>query len=409
MSFIIRNAQVWNEEDKRDVLIQGETITKIDKHIKMDFECDEIDLAGKLLIPGLVDMHTHLDKAYTRNVINNKTGTLLGGREGFREYFINCTEEQFYQNGKTVLDNALVQGTMYLRSHVTISKFVGLRAVKAMLRLREDYAELMDVQLVALPQSPSDGLTDEVLNLAKEALTLGVDAIGATPALFKDEKRVIDQVFDIAKEMDADIDMHIDERDEPITTALESLIDKTVCENYQGRVTAGHCCSLSALDKKQAEPLIAKAADCNLNVVTLPSANLYLSGRNDLCCMRRGTTRVEEFLEANVNISLSSDNIRDPFRPFGNADMLEEMLLTAQLTHLNSDDDLRKVFMMGTYNPAKAMKIIGYGIEEGCAANLVVLDASSVSDAILGQVDKLIVVRNGKIVVRKRVEVERFW
>jgi cytosine deaminase len=366
-------------------------------------------LTGQTISPGFVDIHTHMDKAYTSHLIRNASGTLQEAIGNFYEVVNNFSEEDFYRRGRMMLDRALVNGVLYLRSHITISASIGLRAIEAMARLKKDYGELLDLEIIAFPGDKPEGRGKEVRELTLKSFGIGAGIVGGTPNRYNDERRFIDDLFEIAKETDRDLDLHIDEKDEPAALSLEYLADKTIQEGYQGRVTAGHCCSLSAVPDADAERIIGKVKEAGITIVTLPSCNLYLIGRQDRGLIRRGPTRVQELLDAGVNVALSSDNIRDPFRPFGNADILEETLLAAQVFRMDTPSRLMEAYRMATFNPVKAMKTGGYGLKEGDRANLVVLDAPSVPEAILGQSEKTYVVSRGKIIVKTSREVIKSW
>jgi cytosine deaminase len=187
----------------------------------------------------------------------------------------------------------------------------------------------------------------------------------------------------------------VDESDAPDVSCFEYVLDKTIAAGMQGRVTCGHVTALSApgMDEGRAARAIEKTAKAGVHITTLSSCNMYLMGGE-----RRGPTRVREFLEAGVNVAAASDNVRDPFRPFGNASLLEEALLTAQIHKLALPDQLGKVFDMITYNGAKNSLLSGYGIGEGAAADLVLLDAATVPEAVLSQAGKLLVIKRGKVI-----------
>jgi cytosine/adenosine deaminase-related metal-dependent hydrolase len=213
-------------------------------------------------------------------------------------------------------------------------------------------------------------------------------------------REYIDTIFDLALKNNLPIDFHVDESDEPEVTTLDYIAEKTIATGMEGKVTAGHCTSLAAVSDKIAEKVIAQCAEAGLHIVTLPSCNLYLMGRKDKQPIRRGVTRVKDFLKAGVNIAYASDNIRDPFRPYGNADMLEEGLLTAQVLQMGTPSELETVFRMGTYNPAKILGLKNYGTQVGCKADLVLLEAASPSEALISQATKAYVFKNGKPVAK---------
>lgn len=360
----------------------------------------DYDYAGLLVTPGFIDIHTHLEKAMTAHLIPNESGTLGEAIRNFGVFFQNVTEEAFYQRGREAMRMALSNGTTVIRSHITLDSAVKLRAIRAMKRLQQDFAGKVDLEIIAF-LSPYEQQPDGRAALVSQAMQAGATVLGGCPTLEKDTQGFLDFVFAQARQFDVDIDLHVDESDEPSADVLRMVAEKTIAEQYEGRVTAGHCCSLSAVDEEEAARVIERVARAGLSVVTLPSCNLFLMGRGDRGLVRRGITRVRQLHDAGVNVCVASDNIRDPFRPFGNADMLEELLLLAQLTRMATDAELLEIFQMGTYHPARAMRRKDYGLDVRCRADLVVLDAPSVPEALRSGAAKRAVFKDGRLVFRQ--------
>jgi len=399
LDLVIKQGKLYKENKVLDLGIKDGKI--IEKQPKISVLSKQvIDASGKFIIPGFVDIHTHLEKALLSHAVKNESGTLGEAIENFKEYFKTVKEEDFYQRAKKVLEMAAVNGTTAVRSHITVDTQVKMEAVNGLLKAGKDMAEYIDLQVVAFPTPFPLAVEKETLALLQEALDRGAYLLGGCPTLAPDYKAFIDKLFELAKVNDCLLDFHVDESDEPNIDALEYLAEKTMKEGYEGRVTAGHCCSLSAVDDATAERVIAKVRDAGLTIVTLPSCNLYLMGRGSKTPHCRGITRVRELLDSGVNVCYSSDNVRDPFRPFGNADMLEEALLTAQVSQLGEPFQLETVMSMGTYNPAKALKLKGYGLDIGDNADLVVLDASSASEAIISQCSRPYILKNGRVIAK---------
>ena len=201
-------------------------------------------------------------------------------------------------------------------------------------------------------------------------------------------------------EYDLPLDLHVNEADAPDLRCFEYVINKTLETGLKGRVTCGHVTGMNAVPDEQAAEDIAIAKEAGVNIITLPSCNMYLMGRDDKQPVRRGLTRVHEFLEAGVNISFASDNIRDHFRPFGNGDMLEEALFTAQCIQYGTVEQLRKVFAMGTINPAANCLLKDYGLKSGCNASFNLFREKTVNDAIISQHPRTHVFHNGKLIAK---------
>lgn len=228
-----------------------------------------------------------------------------------------------------------------------------------------------------------------------ESLKMGADLLGGLPADSKDPIEHIKQILDLALKYDVDIDMHIDETDDPGSLTIKDLARETIKRGYQGRVTADHCCSLAANKIKDLTEVFELARKSKLNIVSLPSTNLCLQGKNDKKAPRRGITRVKALLENVISVMLGSDNIRDSFNPFGNADLLEEALIAAHGCYLNSPADLEKVFKMISSYPRKNLNF-EQKIKVGMEANFIVLDQNHPAEAVVEQSRIAAVFEDGK-------------
>ena len=366
-------------------------------------KADAIDAGGRLCIPGFVEPHIHLDKVLLADSVPaNRSGLLdeaigiLGERK--KTY---STEEVADRAGR-IVRLAIANGVTRLRTHVDIDSGCRLVAFDAMLAVRERFAGLVDLQIVAFPQQgilgdPGTGA------LLREAMARGADIVGGMP--FNEANRAasrqhIEIAFDIARDHDADIDMHVDESDDPGARTLEMLCEATIAIGWQGRVTAGHTCALAAYPDDYAAHVIEAVAEAGIHVIVNPATNLMVQGRDDPHPKRRGITRVKELLASGVNVAFGQDNLRDMFYPFGRADPLELALLLAHAAHMSQPDEIDTVFSMATENAARVLRATDYGTAPGCAGDLVILDAQSPADAIARQADRLHVIRRGRVVAR---------
>ena len=397
MDLVVRRARIVGLLNLSDIAIEGGRIVEIGDRLEESGE-EEIDAKGRLVSPGFVDAHMHLDKALLGQETPNISGTLheaikIMGRKK-SEFSVDTVKER----AGRVVEMAVRNGTTAIRTQVDIDPLVGLTGLMALNQVREEYSDLVDIQVVAFPQ---EGVTnvEGAEELLREAMEAGADVVGGIPAVDPDPELHIDKVFSIARDFGVDIDMHIDESDDPNDLTLEYYAEKALEEGYPGNMAAGHCCSLAAVDDVVARRVIGKVREAGVNVVALPSTNLYLQGRGDGYPIRRGITRVRELLDAGVNVLYASDNVRDSFNPFGNADMLELALILAHGVQMGGVGDLETVFRMGTVNAARAVGIMeDYGLEVGKKADMVILDAESPQEAIIGQVKALYVVKNGAVV-----------
>ncbi|WP_336787659.1 amidohydrolase family protein [Paenibacillus sp. MMO-177] len=339
-----------------------------------------LDLEGKVMLPGFVDAHMHLDKAYSLPWVRNRSGTLLEAIENYRAASPAFTREMIRDRiVKAALSSASF-GSAVLRSHLDVPVHLGremaMRTIEAALEAREKVGGIVDIQY--FPMFFYDPAYErELTEFASEALRMGIDGVGGAPHLSPNPETNVGWAFRLAQKFDKPIDLHTDESDNPDTKTIDIYCDYVKAGGYGGRATAGHLCSLSAMEHGEAERLIAKMADAGIAAVTLPAVNLYLQGRGDRGNVRRGVTRVRELEEAGVTIAAASDNIQDPFHPFGRGDLLQIGLVTAYAAHLAKEEDIVTVLRMLTTNPANLAGLTQYGIAPGNPASFVVLDACS--------------------------------
>lgn len=239
-----------------------------------------------------------------------------------------------------------------------------------------------------------------------KSMEMGADVVGGMPyneMTEDDSKRHIDICFEIAKKFDADIDMHVDETDDPNARTLQYLAAKTIKEGWHGRVTAGHTCALAAYNPYYAAKVIGLIKQAQMNMVTNPATNLMLEGRLDQQPIRRGITRVKELLALGVNVVYGQDCLKDTFYPtFGQADMLEVGLITAHAAQFSMPKEIETLFDMPTVRSAKMLRLSDYGLEEGKSASFNIIDAETVQEAFRTQADRLYVFRKGRLLSETR-------
>lgn len=357
----------------------------------------ELDAAGHLTLPAFVDPHLHLDKALSRSEVATAPETLVQAIQTSRQLKSLWTEEAIEARAARAVTMALRGGTTVLRTHVDVDPLIGLRGFHALRHLRARVEGRARIQIVAFPQEGLDP-NGQVERLLRQALQEGADAVGGIPALAPNPREHIDRIFAIAKDHEVDIDMHVDESDDPSDLAIEYLAEKTLSEGYEGRVVAGHCTSLAAVPEAKLRQIAGKVHAAGISIVTLPSTNLHLQGRADLPPIRRGLTPVRELLSAGINVAYGSDNIRDAFTPFGNARMLETGLLLAHAAYMGTEVGLRTIVAMATRNGAQALRLPDYGLEIGNRADLVVVDAASPESAVVESANPIWVLVKGNVV-----------
>ena len=410
---VLRQAIPWMhnqaEVNAVDIVIEDGKIVTVTRNFEGSGR-RELQLDGRLTLPGLVNMHTHLDKAFMGHHAEENYD-IFAALAKWSEVKDDFTKDGIKERAFEFIRLAILSGTTLLRTCVDIGTDVGLDGVEALLEVREACQGKIDLQLMAFPQGKfvdAPG-SDELM---REAMRMGVDIVGGRPHTDQDHKAHIDQIFEIAREFDCDIDMSVDaivpvEDFDPNTLDMKYYAKKAVEEDYVGRVTSHHALGLSSVDAEPAAEIIELVAKAQMNVITNPSSNLYTEGRKDRKRPRRGLTRVKELLEGGVNVVLGTDNLDDVFMPHINTDILREAYVAIGASHLGTRKELRMLLNAVTYGGAVAAGVgEEYGIAEGKRADLVVLDTKEPLEAITRQPTKLYVIKEGEIIVINRPAVE---
>lgn len=384
----IDNARLRGREGLHSIILDDAgRISKIEKastHVANHAK-GQIDAAGGLVLPSFIDLHLHLDLAYSYDVVpENKSGTLLEAISLYSEAKRNFTADSVCERAVRAIRDEICFGTGAIRNHVDLGSTAELRLCEGILAAREQMKDYIDIEVVTFPQ---DGVIRDhgALDRMREAMKMGCDIVGGiahyerTP---RDSQRQIELLFDLAEEFNAPIDCHIDETDSPESRCVEYLAAETIKRGWQGRVTASHVCALSSYEPVHAAKVIGLIAEAQMHVVTNPGVNLHLQGRFDTYPKRRGLTRVRELMAAGVNVSAGQDCIKDPFYPFGTGQMLEVAHLLVHADHLSLPAQIDAAMDCITVNPAKSMQRNDYGTVAGCRGDLVILPVDSVHEAI---------------------------
>lgn len=404
MSLLIRNARLKDGEAPKDVLIEKGKIARVESAIAPEGRgC--VDAAGRVLIPGLVESHLHLEKALVKDRRPNRSGTLREAIAVTAELKPTFTAEDIDARARKVLGWLVANGTTHLRAHAEFDPQQGYTGLEATLALKREFRNLIDIQVCAFPQEGIEKAPGTEAML-RRALEMGADVCGAIPYNDLDASRHIDLVFRIAREYGKPLDFHQDFSDNADNMSIEYVIERTVAHGYEGRVSVGHLTALGAVPPERARDIARRLAGAGISVMCLPATDLHLGGRADQYNVRRTLTPVRLLRDAGVNVCLGTNNIRNAFTPYNNGDILETALLAVAACHLGGQDDLATVLPMLTANPARALGLEGYGIFPGARADLVLLDTESVADAVIDQPDRLYVIKDGNIVARTRREVE---
>ena len=357
-----------------------------------------IDLGNKLVVPGLVDAHQHLDKSRTRRLVDNPSATLEGASNAYRNFAAARTRKDIVACAERTLDICLAHGTVAIRNHTNIESQSELRSIEAMIELRERCRARMRLQVVAHLTGDAPRRLDAARQWLGAAIATGADAIGGVPQYADEPLRFLDLLFEFAESSGLPLDMHIDEHLDAGRLLFDAVIERTRAHGMQGRVTAGHCCALSAAAPDAAKRIISGLAEAGIAVVTLPAANLFLQGREAQQLFPRGLTRVRELLAAGVPVAAASDNIQDPFVPIGSGDLLEVARWTAVAGHLGLAD-LSRAFEMVSATPASVIGLgTDWGIRKGARADLLITDGEDAEDLVATGAANRAVLVGGRLV-----------
>lgn len=400
MSLLIKNALLRDETDLMDIYIADGRIEQLGQGLDLSAE-KVIDAEGRLTTPSLIDPHIHLDKVNILDVVRpNQSGTLTEAIEIIWDKKRTYTDEDILERSEDVVRRALKNGTLNIRTHVDVDTIGGLKPLHGILKLKQKYAGLVDIQIVAFPQ---EGILKDPGSqaLLYQAMELGADVIGGMPAneaTPDDSRKHVEICFDIAEKFKCPVDMHVDETDDPFYRTLEMVADETIKRGWQGRVTAGHTCALAAYDDHYAGYVIEKLQQARMHMITNPVTNLMLQGRHDKQPIRRGITRVKELLEAGLLVSFGQDCVSDTFYPLGSADMLQVANVTAHAAQMSLPQEIRRVYDMISHDAAAILELDDYGLAVGNWADLIILDAASERDAIRLAPDRRYVIKRGRVV-----------
>ena len=392
--FVLRNARVAGRGGEIfDILSRDGAIAEIAPRIATDARSEDVD--GRLVLGGFVDSHIHLDKSCILDRCHIRHGTLeeaIGQVAAAKRAF---TEEDVYVRASRTLEKAILQGTTAMRTHVEVDARIGLTSFNAIRKLRDDYAWAIDLELCVFPQEGmiNDPGTEEMLVAACEA---GADLIGGCPYADSDRVRHIEHIFGIARRFDLDIDFHLDFDLDPSWTDMEEVCLQAEAHRYGGRVAIGHVTKLSSMPSAEFETWGRRLADAGVAVTVLPSTDLFLTGRDHDHNIPRGVAHAHRLSAQGVTCSLATNNVLNPFTPFGDCSLIRIANLYANVAQLGDGPALCSCFDMVTRGPASLMNLSQYGVEVGNPADLVVLDCSEEAAAVAEIVQPLVAYKRGR-------------
>lgn len=394
LDLILRNARILGRGTAAfDIGVAGGKIAEIAERITADAPHE--DAGGRLVIPGFVETHIHLDKSCILDRCQSKEGTLQEAIAQIAAAKRAFTEDDVYDRARRTLEKAIVLGTTHMRTHVEVDPRIALRSFEAIRRLKRDYAWAIDLEICVFPQEGmlNDPGTEELLIAACEA---GANLIGGCPYTDSDPHGQITRIFEIARRFDLDIDFHLDFDLDASRMDLDEVCRQTQTFRYGGRVAVGHVTKLSALPGDQLVKVARRLADAGIAVTVLPATDLFLMGREHDHNVPRGVAPAHRLVEHGVTCSLATNNVLNPFTPFGDCSLIRMANLYANIAQAGTPNELAACFEMVTAQPAKLMNLANYGIAVGSPADLIVLDSGDAAMAVAEVAQPLLGIKRGR-------------
>jgi cytosine/creatinine deaminase len=399
MDLVIRNASLPDGRHGIDIAINNGRIAEVAPALQAK-GAREIDAQGDLVTPPFVDAHFHMDATLSYGLPRvNQSGTLLEGIALWGELKPDLTQEALVERALQYCDWAVARGLLAIRSHVDVCDD-RLLAVEALLDVKRRVAPYLDLQLVAFPQ---DGVLRSPTALAnlKRAIAMGVDVVGGIPHFERtmaDGAESVRVLCEFAAEKGLRVDMHCDESDDPLSRHIETLAFHTQRLGLQGRVAGSHLTSMHSMDNYYVSKLLPLIREAGVAAIANPLINITLQGRHDTYPKRRGMTRVPEMLAQGIDVAFGHDCVMDPWYSLGSGDMLEVAHMGLHVAQMTGQDAMRACFQAVTETPARILGLEGYGLQPGCHADLVLLDAGDPVEAIRLRAARRLVLRRGQMV-----------
>lgn len=406
-SLVIKNARI-NDTTISDIGINNGKIEKIGR---LNNGKTNIDANKNYVISGFVNSHCHLDKS---NLLDKMTEDHLGktleeNRLLLKKLKSSYSESDIEKRATDTIEKMLSKGITAIRTQVDVDPTAGVVSIRSLLKLREKYKDRVYIQIAAFPQ---EGVVDEAKrDLMEKAMELGADVVGGLPLVEAkgNEKRHLEILFELAKQYNKNLDIQVDETNDPRMAILPEVIKKTKEENFNGRVTVTHAIALSRLPTEKAREIIEQMKALRINVIVTPSANMItrFAEVSDLWIRPSNSiTRVTELYDSGINVAIGTDNVRDIFYPFGNCSMIRELHMLVSATRMTTRDYIDGAISMATTNGAKLLGL-NYGIEEGRQADIIITDGKSKLDILNSDETIPYVIKNGNILSLDKNRLER--
>ncbi len=383
LDLIIRNARLANagpDDPTVDIGVGGGTIVAVEPRLAADGP--EHDAAGKLVSPGLIESHFHLDKAMIVDRVPYQPDRMVRDHmQRTASIKHTFTPEDVYARARATLEQCLLHGVTHMRTQVEVDPNVGLIGFEVIEQLRKDYAWAIDLQPCVFLQEGWTGVPGADENLVS-CLDRGAPVVGGGIRYDKDGPGQIRRVFELARQYDVDVDFHLDGGYETDDLDYPQVCEITDRIGWQGRVAFGHGSKFSCMPVRQQAAIGRRLGESGVSLSVLPATDLFNGGRHMEHTVMRGVTDANTLIENGANCTLSTNNVLNPFTPYGDCSLTRIANLYANVVQRYGPKDLGVCFEMITDRAAKLMRLGDYGIEVGKAADLVVWGEQSPADVI---------------------------
>ena len=403
---LVKNIHINGREGLWQIAIEAGKIARIlPNEEQIDFSGDILDGEQGIVYPPFVEPHIHLDATQTAGQPNwNQSGTLFEGIERWAERKSLLSHEDVKSRAWKTLKWQIANGVQHVRTHVDVSDPT-LTALKAMLEVKKEVAPWVDLQIVAFPQ---EGILSYPNGeaLLDQAMAMGADVVGGIPHFEFTREYGVESMhiaFNIARKYNKQIDIHCDEIDDEQSRFVETVAALALKYEMGDKVTASHTTAMHSYNNAYASRLFRLLKLSKIHFVANPLVNIHLQGRFDTYPKRRGVTRVKEILKNNINVCFGHDDVFDPWYPLGTANMLQVLHMGLHVCQLMGYGQINDGLKLVTENSAKALGLQGYGVEEGNAANFIILPAENGFDAVRRQVPTRYSIRHGKVIAETKL------
>ena len=403
---LVKNIYINGREGLWQIAIEDGKIARIlPNEEQIDFSSDILDGEQGIVYPPFVEPHIHLDATQTAGQPNwNQSGTLFEGIERWAERKSLLSHEDVKSRAWKTLKWQIANGVQHVRTHVDVSDPT-LTALKAMLEVKKEVAPWVDLQIVAFPQ---EGILSYPNGeaLLDQAMAMGADVVGGIPHFEFTREYGVESMhiaFNIARKYNKQIDIHCDEIDDEQSRFVETVAALALKYEMGDKVTASHTTAMHSYNNAYASRLFRLLKLSKIHFVANPLVNIHLQGRFDTYPKRRGVTRVKEMLKNKINVCFGHDDVFDPWYPLGTANMLQVLHMGLHVCQLMGYGQINDGLKLVTENSAKALGLQGYGVEEGNAANFIILPAENGFDAVRRQVPTRYSIRHGKVIAETKL------